>query len=214
MVEGLHCKPFPKLRKMLTVERPGRHLTELPNGKSPLSNAFNCSWRVLPCSFSEQPLYRCLFTDKRLFVLGENTPTAKISATVGFHVIPRDIPLSQLSAIMPGPPTGTSSTDLAVRLKSVRTALYYAKSQKDDDGMNEQFPFVWVAVYNVLELDPELRRPLATQSQFLKNVNRLGVERFCNLVRNAKEENGTWKELLQDGEIPPSPTIALIMTSP
>ena len=115
---------------------------------------------------------------------------------------------------MPGPPTGTSSTNLVGKLTAVRTALDGAKSQKDDDRMNDCFPLVWVAVYNVLELDPELRRPLATQPQFIENVNRLGVGRFRDLLRNAKEENGTWKELFQDGEIPPSPTIALIMTSP
>ena len=80
--------------------------------------------------------------------------------------------------------------------------------------MDDCFPLVWIAVCNVLELDPKLRRSLATQPQFLENVDRLGVGRFRDLLRNAKEENGTWKELFQDGEIHPSPTIALIVTSP
>ena len=111
---------------------------------------------------------------------------------------------------MPGPAT---DADRAGKLKVLRQCLNIAKSEEDLDVLKNHFPVIWVTVHNVLELDPEVRRPLATQPQFLANVDRLGVGRFCDLLRNAKEENGTWKELFQDGEIPPSPAIALIMTS-
>ena len=110
---------------------------------------------------------------------------------------------------MPGPPT---DADRAGSLKVLRQCLYNAKSEEHLNGMKDHLPSIWVNVSSVLEEDPELRRRLATKPQFIENVNRLGMERFCNLVRDAKEED-TWKELLQNGEIPISPAFALIMTS-
>ena len=111
---------------------------------------------------------------------------------------------------MPGPPT---DADRAGRLKVLGHCLNIAKSEEDLDVLKNHFPVIRAAVHNVLRLDSQLAGSLADEDQFLANVDRLGVERFCDLVRDAKEENGTWKELRQNGEIPPSPAIALIMTS-
>jgi len=116
---------------------------------------------------------------------------------------------------MPGPPT---NTDRAERL-TLRWILESIKPKPDNALIIKDCLVIWVAVHSVLRLDSQLAGSLADQDQFLANVDRLGVERFCNLVRDAKEENGTWGELLRDGEIPPSPfsktvTFTLCLQSP
>jgi hypothetical protein len=98
-------------------------------------------------------------------------------------------------------------------LKVLRHCLNVAKSEEHLDGMKDHLPAIWFNVHKVLRLGSRPRGSLADEDQFLANVNRLGVEKFCDLVRDAKEENGTWKEFLENGEIPPSPAFALIMTS-
>ena len=61
-------------------------------------------------------------------------------------MIPCDIPLSQLSAIMPGPPT---DADRAGKLKVLRQCLNIAKSEEDLDVLKNHFPVIWVTVHNV-----------------------------------------------------------------
>jgi hypothetical protein len=58
--------------------------------------------------------------------------------------------------------------------------------------------FVWVAVRDALQEDPNLKARLANENQFKENVKKKDEQQFINLLRDiAKKES--WRDLLQNG---------------
>ena len=103
--------------------------------------------------------------------------------------------------------TGTSSTnrDIGRFRKAIREAQQGSDSEMD-------FNYIWLSVKNVLKFNPPKGRCIASEEEFESNIQRLGHGRLPKLIREIKED-GSWKLLLEDGDICSLPTIALIMTS-
>jgi hypothetical protein len=59
-------------------------------------------------------------------------------------------------------------------------------------------PHVWFAVNGVLSQDETMNTRLVDQVQFLKNVDKIGVESFINLLRDIQRMK-SWRDLLENG---------------
>jgi hypothetical protein len=110
---------------------------------------------------------------------------------------------------MSTPPTGTSSTSRDAIFGRLQREIRDAQQGSDSEM---DFNYIWLSVKNVLKFNPPKGRCIASEEEFESNIQRLGHGRLPKLIREIKED-GSWKLLLEDGDICSLPTIALIMTS-
>jgi hypothetical protein len=69
------------------------------------------------------------------------------------------------------------------------------RTDDDDDCVLEFLDYVFFAVRNALQEDPNRKARLANEDQFKENVKKEGEQQFINLLRDIAKK-GSWRDLL------------------
>jgi hypothetical protein len=73
------------------------------------------------------------------------------------------------------------------------------QSSYDNTRLQRSLKYVWVAVHNALEDDPDLSTCRASQKEFLQNLKERGEQQFFDLLRDVAERK-SWRDLLQSSK--------------